>query len=144
MKQIIINGDMVQFMPTLSGGALMPPVPQMTPIEGTGTTKIGGEPICIEGDEKSVELKGMNYMAPGFPIPGNGTFKIQKLGGDQLTKKSKCDKKAIIVKGTVFTAAFKVDSPAKQLPNMGGAPDPLKQYTGQGMLMATNMTVTGA
>jgi hypothetical protein len=53
--------------------------------------------------------------------------------------------KPVLLKGTLFTALFKVDSPAKQPPQGPSppVPDPLKEYTGQGMFNTTNRKFKG-
>ena len=56
MKHIIIDGDMVTFLPTY-GSAVVTPIP--TTIAGTAAkTEVAGKAVCLEGDEGDVESPG--------------------------------------------------------------------------------------
>ena len=134
MDQIIINGDSVVFSST-GPIILMPPLP-ITAIKANGETTINGKKVCIDGDEKKVEMS-CSYTVPSFTIPGSGTLKIQSLSPEQLTKKTKSGTKSLILKGKIFTAIFEVESPAKQPPPKN-TPDSVPSYEVNGEFIANN------
>ena len=138
---IIIDGDMVNFLPTY-GSAVVVPIP--TTISGTAAkTTVAGKAPCLEGDEGDVQSAGCMYIAPPYVIPGTGTLKIDRLGSDQLTETTKIEGKKVILHGTMFDAVFEVQSPA-QMPAPPGPPDPdsMTKYSGgKGMFVPTNLTV---
>ena len=140
-KLIIVDGDVVNFLPTY-GNAVVVPIP--TTIAGSAAkTTIGGKAACLEGDEKDVQSAGCMYIAPPYVIPGSGTLKIDKLGSDQLTEITKVEGKKVILQGSMFDAVFEVQSPAQQ-PTPSGAPvpDSTPKYSGgKGMFVPSNMTV---
>lgn len=134
---VLLDGDQVMFQPTF-GAAVVAVRPGR--LRASGPATAGGKKMCVDGDEKQVEVPGCTYLTPQFSIPGVGTLKIASLGGDQKAKKTKTGGKAVLVKGSTFTARFEVQSPAKQ--PMGSAPptpDPLPQYSGSGTFVTTNM-----
>ncbi|WP_130734448.1 hypothetical protein [Flavobacterium sp. J27] len=135
MDQIIKNGDHVVFS---SSGPIMllPPLP-ITVIKATGETTINGKKVCVEGDEKKVEIS-CSYTVSPYIMPGSGKLKIQSLSPEQLTKKAKSGAKSLILKGKLFTAIFEVETPAKQPPPTN-APDPLPLYMVKGEFI-TNST----
>ncbi len=135
MDLIIMDGDTVQFS-TIGAITLLPPMPT-TVIEGSGKTTINGKKVCVEGDEKKVEIANCSYTIPPFTIPGSGTLKINSLAPNQLTQKSKSGNKSLILKGELFTAIFEVKSPAKQPPPVN-MPDPLPMHIGTGELIPSN------
>ncbi len=136
---ILTAGDIVTFLPnfppatvTVCPGVLM----------GSGKAKCGGKQICVDGDEKQVEIPGCPYVSGAFTIPGVGTLKIQELGQDQLATKTKCGGSKVMLKGTMFIAVFEVQTPAQQPPSPPPTPpkpDPTPKYTGQGMFSTTNL-----
>ena len=138
---IIIDGDMVNFLPTY-GSAVVVPVP--TTIAGTAEkTTVTGKAVCLEGDEGDVQSAGCMYIAPPYVIPGSGTLKIDKLNSDQLTEKTEVEGKKVILQGGQFDAVFEVQSPAQQ-PTPSGAPvpDSMTKYSGgKGMFVPSNMKV---
>jgi len=142
VKQIIVDGDTVTFLPTY-GNAIVSPIP--TTISGSASNvKIEGNAVCLEGDEEDVESSGCMYIAPPYVIPGSGTLKIAGLASDQLTEKTKVEDKKVILKGVMFDAKFEVQSPAQQ-PTASGAPvpDSTTEYSGgQGMFVPQNTKVT--
>ena len=137
---ILIDGDMATFLPNF-GAAVV--VVQPGRLSGSGQANIGGKAVCVEGDESQLSVPGCIYMTPQYSIPGTGTLKISALGGDQKTQKEKCGGKALLLKGSTFTAKFEVASPAMQPPPGPSAPipDATPQYTGSGMFMPSNATV---
>ena len=141
MEQIIRTGDQAQFMPNFGAAVLL--APAITTITGTAATvSAAGMTACVEGDEKSVVCLGIPYVSGSFVTPGTCTLTIQQLGGDQLSRKTKIGGKAVIVKGTTFTAKMQVMSPAMQPnPPAPPIPDPVPMNTGTGMFITTNVTV---
>lgn len=137
LDTIIMDGDQVSFIP-LFGGAIVAVQPGK--IKGSGETTLKGKKVCIEGDEKSVEVANCSYIMPPFVIPGMGTLKIQQLGADQVTQKVKSGNKGVLLKGSIFTAVFEVSSAAK-MPALPATPDPLTKYMGQGQLIPANTKV---
>ena len=131
---IIQDGDKVQFLPQC-GGAIVAVKPGT--ITASGKTTLKGKKVCVEGDESSVEVAGCNYLAPPFVVPGTGTLTIKKLVPGQLAQKVTSGNKALILKGQMFIAEFKVDSQAK-MPPPANTPDPVPMYIGQGQFMPAN------
>jgi hypothetical protein len=135
---VIINNDTALFDPAF-GAAVV--VVQPGTITGSGTGKIAGQAICLDGDESSVVVAGCMYTAGSYSIPGTGTLKIDSLNSDQVAAKTTCDGTALILKGSSFNAKFEVTSPA-QMPTSGGpVPDSVPQYSGTGRFATTNTNV---
>lgn len=134
---LIMEGDLAIFMPAF-GAAIV--VVRPGTMQASGESTASGKKICVEGDESKVSVPGCMYMTPQYSIPGVGTLKIQALGGDQKSQKTKSGKKAIIIKGSMFDAKFEVQSPAQQ-PNPPGppVPDGSPQYSGKGNFQTTNI-----
>lgn len=139
---ILVEGDKAIFLPTF-GPATVVPMPGS--LSGSGPGTLRGKKICVEGDEKDVEVAGCGYFTPQYCIPGTGTLKISALAGDQKAEKTKSGGKAVLLKGQQFTAKFEVKSPAQQPPPGPGSPipDPTPEYSGNGMFITTNTTFTG-
>ncbi|MGC2237436.1 MAG: hypothetical protein WA584_14835 [Pyrinomonadaceae bacterium] len=138
---ILIEGDKANFIPAF-GIAMV--VVQPGDLKGSGPATIGGKKICVEGDETKVSVPGCMYSAGPFSIPGTGTLKIAGLAGNQTAKKTKTGGKAVLLKGTIFTAKFEVQSPAQQPTAAGPVPDNTPSYSGQGMFIASNTKFKGA
>lgn len=139
MADILLHdGDQALFLPAFTPAIV---VVQPGKITGKGKADSGGKPVCVAGDEGSVEVTGCSYITPSFPIPGSGTLKIAQLAGDQKSQTVKSDGKAVLLKGSMFTAKFEVQSPAQQPTPGGPVPDPMKQYSGQGQFVPMLMTV---
>lgn len=137
MDLIIMDGDKVEFS-SVGPITLLPPLPR-TVIQASGKTTINGKKVCVEGDEKKVEIS-CSYTMPPFIIPGSGTLKIKNLGPNQLTQKAKSGNKGLILKGKLFTAIFEIESPAKQ-PPPANTPDPMPLYIGQGKFIQSNIKI---
>ncbi|HEU4456232.1 MAG TPA: hypothetical protein VFR81_24415 [Longimicrobium sp.] len=137
---ILTTGDMAVFMPTF-GNAVVVPVPGT--LSGTGRANVGKKPVCVDGDEKMVMVPGVTYVAPPFVIPGVGMLSIASLGGDQKAKKTKAGGKAVLLKGSTFTAKFQVTVPAQQPTPGGPVPDATPQYSGNGQFVTMNLQVKG-
>jgi hypothetical protein len=137
---IIIDGDMVNFLPSF-GAATVVPIP--TTISGTASKlKVTGKAASLEGDEKDVKSQGCMYVAPPYVIPGTGTLKIDKLNSDQLTEKTLAEGKKVILKGSQFDAVFEVQSPAQQPTSGPPVPDSTSKYSGgKGMFVPANSKV---
>ncbi len=134
---IIMDSDEVQFLPTFSGAVVS--VKPGT-LKASGKTTINGKKVCIDGDEKKVEVTNCSYIIPPFTVPGSGTIKINNLTSDQLTQKAKSGNKSLLLKGKLCIALFEVKSPAK-LPPPVNTPDPVPMYIGQGKLMPKNTKI---
>lgn len=135
---ILIDGDEAEFLPAFPPAVVT--VKKGT-IEASGAATFGGDKLCIEGDETSVEVKNCSYMTPQYSIPGMGTLKISGLGSDQTAQKTATDGTAVLLKGTLFDAEFEVTSPAKQPPPGPGSPIPdgtSKYSGGKGMFNNSN------
>lgn len=139
---ILVTGDIVMFDPAF-GPATIIPIPGT--LSGTGRSRLDGKVVCVEGDEKNVLVSGVTYMSGSFTIPGVGMLKIDSLGGDQKATATKSGGKAVLLKGSTFTAKLQIMVPAMQPPPGPGPPipDPMTQYTGTGKFITTNMKVKG-
>ena len=138
----MIDGDKVQFMP-----AFPPAIVAVKPgkITAKGKATFGsGKKICILGDEKSVEVKGCSYVSPPF-LGGKGTLNIFPFTKVDTTvaKKTTSDKKAVLLKGTIFKATFKVDPSSKGKDPATKMLDPTPIYFGQASFITKNKKFTG-
>lgn len=140
-KLILLDGDQALFMPTFGAATV---VVQPGKMQASGPATLGGKKICVDGDESKLEVPGCTYMTAQHPIPGTGTLKIAALAGDQKAKKTKTGGKAVLLKGSQFTAKFEVQSPAKQPPPGPGSPvpDATPQYSGRGSFMPAQTKFT--
>jgi len=140
---ILIEGDKANFLPNF-GAAVV--VVQPGDLKGSGPATLTGKKLCVDGDEKNVSVPGCSYITPQYSIPGTGTLKIASLAGDQKAKKTQTGGKAVLLKGSTFTAEFEVQSPAQQPPPGPGSPipDATPKYTGSGMFITTNMKFRGS
>lgn len=137
---ILIDGDTVLFLPSFPP-AIVIPLPAN--LKGSGKNNVNGQVVCIEGDEKKIEVKGCMYMAAPYVIPGVGTLKIASLATDQKAVKTKSGHKVVLLKGKSFEASFEVQT-AAQMPPPSSTPDPNPSYSGgKGMFMPKNLTVKG-
>lgn len=136
---ILKTGDQAIFFPTF-GPAIVTVIPGVL-TGSAANVLIGGQPVCVAGDERNVIVPGCMYISGSFVTPGIGTLSIQALNADQKSTKTKAGGKFVLLQGTTFTAKFQVMSPA-MMPTAGGpVPDPVPQYTGQGQFQTTNFTV---
>lgn len=140
---ILIEGDKANFLPSF-GAAVV--VVRLGDLKASGAATLNGKKLCVDGDEKKVSVPGCTYMTPQYSIPGTGTLKIAALAGDQKAKKTNTAGKAVLLKGSQFTAKFEVQSPAQQPPPGPGSPipDATPQYSGQGMFVTTNTKLRGS
>ncbi|MEH1794094.1 hypothetical protein [Nostoc sp.] len=132
---ILITGDRVIFNP-IFGKAIV--VVRPDTLTGTGKATVNKKTICIDGDENKVIVPGCPYTSPPFVTPGTGTLSIQSLAPNQKARRVKSRGKAVLLKGTTFTAKFQVMVPAMQASIPAPIPDPLLLYTGTGTFMTTN------
>lgn len=142
-KLILIEGDKALFQPTFGAATV---VVQPGTMQASGPATLGGKKICVDGDETQLEVPGCVYTTALHSIPGTGTLKIATLAADQKAKKTKTGGKAVLLKGSQFTALFEVQSPAKQPPPGPGSPvpDATPKYSGQGSFMpAQNKFTSG-
>ena len=133
---IILEGDFAMFMPAF-GAAVV--VVRPGTLQGSGKTSLVSKKICLEGDEGKVSVPGCSYITAQYSAPGTGTLKIEQLGGDQTSKKTKSGNKPIIVKGSTFKAKFEVQVPAI---DPLGTPDATPFYSGSGNFITTNTKFT--
>ena len=140
---ILIEGDKASFVPSF-GAAVV--IVQPGTLQGSGPATLNGKKICVDGDEKDVSVPGCTYMTPQYSIPGSGTLKIASLAGDQEASKTQTGGKAVLLKGSSFTAKFEVQSPAQQPPPGPGSPipDATPEYSGSGTFMTTNTKFQGS
>ncbi len=136
--RILVTGDQAVFTANF-GLAVIVPLPGV--LVGTGRLTISGRPVCVEGDEKSLIVPGCSYFAPQYPVPGVGTLTIRSLNSDQIATKTRTGGKAVLLKGSSFSALLQVMAPASH-PSYG--PDATPQYSGSGTFVSTNATVTGS
>ncbi|MEB3282325.1 MAG: hypothetical protein VKK42_25740 [Lyngbya sp.] len=139
-KFILIDGDKANFNPTF-GLAIV--VVRPGDLKASGKSTLNGKKICIDGDEKNVSVPSCMYTTPLYPIPGTGTLKIAALGGDQKAQKTNSGGKPVLLKGSIFTAKFEVQNPAKQ-PPPASTPDATPQYSGTGTFITTNTKWQGS
>lgn len=135
---ILLDGDSVQFMPAF-GAALVTPLPGS--LQGSGPANGKGRHCCVEGDERNVAVRDCVYMTPQYAIPGSGTLKIERLAADQTARTTRTGGKALLLKGSSFTAVFEVQRPAQQVTPAGAVPDPTPRYGGGvGQFITSNQT----
>ena len=139
---MILEGDMANFLPNF-GAAIV--IVQPGNMSGSGPATLNGKKVCVDGDEKNVSVPGCTYITPQYSIPGAGTLKIAALSGNQKATKTNTGGKAVLLKGSTFTAKFEVQSPAKQPPPGPGPPipDSTPQYSGSGMFITMNAKFQG-
>ncbi len=140
---ILIEGDKANFLQNF-GQAVV--IVQPGTLQGSGPATLNGKKLCVDGDEKNVSVPGCAYTTPQYSIPGTGTLKIASLAGDQKAKKTQTGGKAVLLKGSSFTAEFDVQSPAKQpVPAPGSpVPDATPKYSGSGSFITTNTKFQGS
>ncbi|QMU64746.1 MAG: hypothetical protein GKR88_10905 [Flavobacteriaceae bacterium] len=136
---VLINGDYAIFDNTLAGGVITgPTLPGI--MRGTGNASVNNQKVCVEGDEKSVQVPNCPYIAGSYSIPGMGTFTVKEVAQDQKSSKTTLKEKAVLLKGSVFKATFTVNTPAQQ-PNPPGPnllDGPGKKYEGTGKFQSLN------
>src|SRR4051812_18112073 len=106
---ILLDGDQVTFLPTF-GSAVVVPAPGT--LQGSGPSTFGGRKVCVDGDEKQVQVPGCAYTSGAFTTAGLGTLKITALSPDQKAQKTQDHGKQVLLQGTQFTAEFNVTGPA--------------------------------
>lgn len=143
MDYILVDGDKANFLPNFGAATV---IVQPGTLQASGPATRGAKKVCVDGDEKSVSVPGCTYMTPQYSIPGTGTLKIESLAGDQTGQKTNSGGKAVMLKGSQFTAKFEVQSPAQQPPPGPGSPipDSTAQYSGNGMFITTNTKFRGS
>ena len=139
--KVLTDGDTVVFLPAFSSASV---VVQPGRIPGSGPAAIGGKKICVDGDEARVSVPGCMYMTPSHPIPGVGTLKIATLAANQKARTTRTGGKPVLLKGSLFTARFEVQTPAQQPTPTGPVPDATPQYSGQGQFMPINQQVSAS
>lgn len=135
---VLLDGDLATFLPAFGAATV---VVRPGSITGSGPMKQGGKAVCVAGDEDSVMVSACVYMTPQYTIPGSGNLLISQLASDQSAQKSNAGSKAILLKGSQFTAKFSVVVPAMQPPPGPGAPipDATPEYSGNGSFTSMNV-----
>lgn len=142
---ILLTGDTVMFDPVFGLAVLSPLSPLSATLSGTGGRQIDGKAVCVEGDEKNVMVSEVIYTSGSFTIPGKGILKIESLGSDQKATVTKTWGKAVLLKGSTFTARLQITTPAMQqrpIPFLP-IPDPTTEYIGTGEFITTNVKEKG-
>jgi len=90
-------------------------------------------------------VPGCSYISPPNVTPGTGTLSIQSLAVNQKATRVKSREKAVLLKGSTFTAEFQVILPAQipPTPVSPAIPDPIPVYIGTGFFTTTNIKVKG-
>jgi Contractile injection system spike tip protein len=143
LDSILLEGDKAVFLPNFGAAVVVVRPGDLT---GSGPATIKGKMICVDGDEKQVQVSGCTYMTPQYSIPGVGTLEIAALADNQKATKTKTGGKPVLLKGSNFTAKFSVQTPAQQPPPGPGSPipDATSQYSGNGMFVTTNVLIKGS
>lgn len=142
---ILIDGDIVNFMPNFAMPLLAVVTVKPGKIEGTGAATLNGTKLCVVGDETKVEVQGCTYTAGPYVTPGVGTLKIDTLAPNQKAQKTKTGTKLVLLKGSNFTAKFEVQTPAQQPTPTGPVPDSVTLYSGgNGYFTTTNTKFQGS
>ena len=105
MDPVIISGDLVGFSATF-GQATVLPTPVTPPIIGSSPNiKITGIPVCIEGDEASIQCP-CTYTKGPF-VGGTGLITIE-LDESHISSSATNDGTPLILKGGSGTATMEV------------------------------------
>lgn len=138
---ILIDGDLALFQPTF---AIATVLVRPGTLRGSGASSCKNKKLCVDGDEKSVEVPGCMYITTLHTIPGVGTLKIQALMPNQKARTTRSGGKIVLLNGTQFQAVFEVQTPAQQpVPGSSPIPDPSPQYPGQGQFQTLNFKYKG-
>lgn len=138
---VLMEGDKAIFLPNF-GVAVV--VVRPGDLRGSGPATLNGKKLCVDGDEKNLQVPGCVYTTPQYSIPGTGTLKIAALAGNQKATKTRTGGKAVLLKGGSFTASFEVQSPAQQpAPPGPPIPDATPKYSGSGLFITTNFKFQG-
>jgi hypothetical protein len=118
---ILIDGDQAIFMPSFGVATV---AVQPGQIKASGPARVAGKSACVAGDEGNVSVKGCNYFAGQYSIPGTDTLTIASLAADQQAKTTSTGGAKLLLKGSSFTARFTVDVPAAAAAARSGFADP--------------------
>ncbi|NEO87356.1 MAG: hypothetical protein F6J87_24325 [Spirulina sp. SIO3F2] len=134
---ILIDGDTAKFLQaTFLPADIAVRDGQLT---ASGKGNLEGKAVCIEGDEATVIVQGCAYSTPSFStVKGVGLLKIKALNSDQIATKTTNRETAVLLKGGLFDAEFKVIVPAQQLVGVALQPDAQMTYAGKGQFETTN------
>jgi hypothetical protein len=125
---ILIDGDKVLFDQPFANRVLMKP--EHGVIAGSGHATIRGKRVCVEGDERRVEVRNVSYMIPGYN-PGKGTLTIEKLLPNQVSRVTSSKGKKLLLKGASFIARLTPTQPAMST-STPSTPEPIAPTTGMG------------
>jgi hypothetical protein len=135
---VIKTGDQIMFqvMPPL----VIPPIMAPVPLVGTGmTVLIGGQPVCLLGDEYAPPVKAVLPYVYAAYVGGMGKLTIIVKPAN-LTKKT-VQGKAMLLKGSSFDCIFNVTVPAQMPTPAGPQPDAqvVKKFNAQFITTNTNV-----
>ncbi len=134
---ILLDGDKAIFQSDFLGAMV---IPVEGSIKASGAASFNGSKICIEGDEASVEVKGVLYSTPLYTTLGTGTLLIESLAANHIATHTKSAGTAVMLKGGSFCAKFRVQSPATH--PVSGTPDSITEYYGgNGVFVNSNSKV---
>lgn len=138
---ILLDGDLANFQPSFGAATV---VVRPGTLQASGAATLKGKKVCVDGDEKQVQVAGCSYIAGSFSIPGVGTLKIQSLAPNQKATKTASAGKPVLLKGGNFIAVFEVQTPA-QMPSAPNPPTPdaAPSYPGSGSFVTTNTKFKG-
>jgi hypothetical protein len=137
---IIKTGDQLQV--TINPPAVVPQLISPMVLVGSSTNVlIGGQPICLQGDEIPPPLRGpLAYTSPPY-VNGFGTLQLVIVPPDNLTVQTNNGGKPILLQGTTFQAMLNVTVPATAPPGVVPPSDPVPVKTGMAQFITTNVTV---
>lgn len=137
MSLVIVNGDVVQFMPQFGARTIAVPV---TTIPGSGHATIGVKKVCVKGDEKKVKLQ-TPYISGAYTTPGLAEITIKKLNSGQLAAHCTSPDDLITQGQQPFDAQLKVLAPAT-MPAPPFTPDNTMSSDGKGMFIPSQFWVS--
>ncbi|QIS23528.1 hypothetical protein [Nocardia terpenica] len=122
--------------------AVIPATASPVPLAGSSKKMtVEQMPVCLEGDELPESLQiSLVYTTSTHTIPGSGNLTLTLTAANK-TAKTKCEGKAILIKGGDFTAKFDVTTPAQQ-PGSPPTPDPQQVKNGTAKFVTTNRKTT--
>lgn len=140
---LLIDGDQAHFLASFGEATVLV---QPGTLRASGPATLGGQRLCVLGDEASVSVGGCFYTTSKHSIPGVGALEIAALAADQRAQRPATGGARALLVGGRFTARFVVQSPAMQPPKGPGSPipDATLHYAGEGFFITTNTKLRGA
>lgn len=139
---VLIDGDQAIFVQAFGAASV---IVRPGELVAQGPATLGGQPVCVDGDERSVKVPGCPYTTPVHSIPGVGTLEVAALADDQRARKTRSGDAPVLLVGSTFTAKFTVTRPAEKPPPPPGPPvaDATVVYSGSGRFQTTNTKLRG-